>query len=186
MSTEHEEITAESVVEAVTEVATAGVTASTGMLEMFAELLARQSESADNRMLLLAQELKRKTPEEEEKLAKERERSLAVTRSKIEIAKRAEAAKLMRQASCTHKRKNNTNALGGQRNSNNYSQAVCNNCGWLSGPFKLHQYEIESGLDIGSWGPDAFAMVQARVAASPPPPPLQELPFGATLQFVGE
>jgi hypothetical protein len=160
-------------------------TASPDLMEMF--LAALQQMSAENRETTLdaIRELKKPSPEDQEKYEREKQQLMEATLRRVEAAKQQEAEIEERQQSCSHTMPNGQTNFRGQVNSNGWAHVFCSHC------HKEYDFEAtdveanKSGLNVDKWGPNAHTIIKNRVNASRNlmPPPVPRVPAGATIIF---
>jgi hypothetical protein len=154
-------------------------------MEMF--LAALQQMSAENRETTLAaiRELKKLSPEDQEKADREKQQLMEATLRRVEAAKLQEAEIAERQESCSHTMPNGQTNFRGQVLSNGWAHVFCSHC-HCSYDFEATEIEANrSGLNVDKWGPSAHSIIRNRVAASRAltPPPVPRIPAGATIIF---
>lgn len=164
------------------------ITPSIGSNDLVAAFLAAMKQmSADNRDTTLAaiQELKKLSPEDQEKADREKQSLMEATLRRVEAAKLQEAEIAERQESCSHTMPNGQTNFRGQVLSNGWAHVFCSHC-HKSYEFEATDVEAnKSGLNVDRWGPGAHAIIRNRVAASKNlmPPPVPRVPAGATIIF---
>ena len=161
------------------------VQATPDMMAMFMEALKHLS--AENRETTLAaiQELKKPSPEDQEKADREKAQLIEATLRRVEAAKASEAEIAERQMNCAHTMPNGQTNFRGQVNSNGWAHVFCSHC------HKEYDFEAtdveanKSGLNVDKWGASAHQIIKNRVAASQNlvPPPVPRVPAGATIIF---
>lgn len=161
------------------------VTANSDLMQMF--LAALQQMSADNRETTLAaiQEMKKLSPEDQEKLDREKQSLIEATMRRVEAAKLQEAEIADRQESCGHVMPNSQTNFRGQVNSNGWAHVFCSHC---HKSYEFQATDVEqnkSGLNVDKWGPNAHTIIRNRANASLllTPPPVPRVPAGATIIF---
>jgi len=150
-------------------------------------LAAMKQMSAENRETTLAaiQELKKLSPEDQEKADREKQQLMEQTLRRVEAAKANEAAIHELQLGCAHTMPNGQTNFRGQVNSNGWAHVFCSHC-HKSYDFEATDVEAnKSGLNVDKWGPNAHTIIKNRVAASQKlmPPPVPKVPAGATIIF---
>src|ERR1017187_9647321 len=161
---------------------------STGSNDLVTAFLSAMKQmSAENRETTLAaiQELKKLSPEDQEKADREKQQLMEQTIRRVEAAKVQAAEIAERQESCSHTMPNGQTNFRGQVNSNGWAHVFCSHC------HKEYDFEAtdveanKSGLNVDKWGPNAHAIIRNRVAASKKltPPPVPRVPAGATIIF---
>jgi hypothetical protein len=161
---------------------------STGSNDLVAAFLAAMKQmSAENRETTLAaiQELKKLSPEDQEKADREKQQLMEATLRRVEAAKLQEAEIAARQSNCSHTMPNGQTNFRGQVNSNGWAHVFCSHC-HKSYDFEATDVEAnKSGLNVDKWGPNAHTIIRNRVAASQNlmPPPVPRVPAGATIIF---
>lgn len=160
-------------------------TATPDLMTMFLDAL--KNLSAENRETTLAaiQELKRPSPEDQEKADNEKQQLMEATLRRVEAAKLQAAEIAERQDSCSHTMPNGQTNFRGQVNSNGWAHVFCSHC-HKSYDFEATEVEAnKSGLNVDKWGPNAHTIICNRAAASKnlAPPPIPRVPAGATIIF---
>ena len=150
-------------------------------------LAAMKQMSAENRETTLAaiQELKKPSPEDQEKTDREKQQLMEATLRRVEAAKIQEAEINERQESCSHTMPNGQTNFRGQVNSNGWAHVFCSHC-HKSYDFEATDVEAnKSGLNVDKWGPNAHTIIRNRVNASQNlmAPPVPRVPAGATIIF---
>ena len=150
-------------------------------------LTAMRQMSAENRETTLAaiRELKKLSPEDQEKADREKQQLMEQTLRRVEAAKAQETDIAERQELCMHTMPNGQTNFRGQVLSNGWAHVFCSHC------HKEYDFEAtdveanKSGLNVDKWGPNAHAIIRNRVAASKKltPPPVPRVPAGATIIF---
>lgn len=164
------------------------ITPSTGQGDLVNAFLAAMKQmSAENRETTLAaiQELKKLSPEDQEKADREKQQLMEATLRRVEAAKIAAAEIEERQLSCGHVMPNGQTNFRGQVNSNGWAHVFCSHC------HKTYDFEAtdveanKSGLNVDKWGPNAHQIIRNRVTASQNlmAPPVPRVPAGATIIF---
>lgn len=150
-------------------------------------LAAMKQMSAENRETTLAaiQELKKLSPEDQEKADREKQQLMEQTLRRVEAAKLQEAEIAARQESCSHTMPNGQTNFRGQVNSNGWAHVFCSHC---HKEYDFQATDVEankSGLNVDKWGPNAHTIIRNRVAQSQTmtPPPVPRVPAGATIIF---
>jgi redox-regulated HSP33 family molecular chaperone len=166
----------------------ADVMPSTGSNDLVtAFLTAMRQMSTENRETTLAaiQELKKLSPEDQEKADREKQQLMEQTLRRVEAAKAQEAEIAERQEKCLHTMPNGQTNFRGQVLSNGWAHVFCSHC-HKGYDFEATDVEAnKSGLNVDKWGPNAHAIIRSRVAASKKltPPPVPKVPAGATIIF---
>ncbi len=155
------------------------------MMAMFLEALKHLS--AENRETTLAaiQELKKLSPEDQEKADREKQQLMEATLRRVAAAKIAASEIEERQLSCSHTMPNGQTNFRGQVNSNGWAHVFCSHC-HKSYDFEATDVEAnKSGLNVDKWGPQAHNIIRNRVASSQnlQAPPIPRVPAGATIIF---
>lgn len=160
-------------------------TATPDLMAMFLEALKQQS--IDNRETTLAAiaEMRKLSPEDQEKADRDKQQLMEQTIRRVEAAKLGAAEIAERQKSCGHVMPNGQTNFRGQVNSNGWGHVYCSHC---QKEYDFLATEIEankSGLNVNQWGLNAHAIILSRVAASTNliPPPVPRVPAGATIIF---
>lgn len=167
---------------------TQAVTPSTGSNDLVSAFLAAMKQmSAENRETTLAaiQELKKLSPEDQERADREKQQLMEQTLRRVEAAKAQEAEVAERQEGCAHTMPNGQTNFRGQVLSNGWAHVFCSHC-HKSYDFQATDVEAnKSGLNVDKWGPGAHAIILRRVASSQnlTPPPVPRVPAGATIIF---
>jgi hypothetical protein len=169
----------------VEEFVSSGNVSEPGLVQAF--LTAMREMSAENRETTLAaiQELKKLSPEDQEKADREKQQLMEQTLRRVEAAKAQEAEIAERQEKCLHTMPNGQTNFRGQVLSNGWAHVFCSHC-HKSYDFEATEVEAnKSGLNVDKWGPNAHAIIRNRVAASKKltPPPVPRVPAGATIIF---
>jgi len=154
---------------------------------MAAFLDALKQMSAENRETTLAaiQELKKLSPEDQERADREKQQLMEQTLRRVEAAKLQAAEIEERQKNCSHTMPNGQTNFRGQVLSNGWAHVFCSHC-HQSYDFEATEVEAnKSGLNVDKWGPNAHSIIRNRVAASKNlnPPPVPRVPAGATIIF---
>jgi len=167
------------------ELVSAGNVASPDLVTAF--LAAMKQMSAENRETTLAaiQELKKLSPEDQEKADREKRQLMEQTLRRVEAAKLQEAEIATRQENCSHTMPNGQTNFRGQVNSNGWAHVFCSHC---HKEYDFQATDVEankSGLNVDKWGPNAHTIIRNRVAQSQAmiPPPVPRVPAGATIIF---
>lgn len=160
-------------------------TASPDVMAMFLEALKQMS--ADNRETTLAAiaELKKPSPEDQEKADREKQQLMEQTLRRVEAAKAQEAEIAERQESCAHAMPNGQTNFRGQVNSNGWAHVFCSHC-HKAYDFQATDVEAnKSGLNVDKWGANAHTIIRNRATTSLTltPPPVPRVPAGATIIF---
>jgi hypothetical protein len=160
-------------------------TASPDLIAMF--MAALKQMSTDNRETTLAAiaELKKLSPEDQEKADREKQQLMEQTLRRVEAAKAQEAEIAERQAGCAHTMPNGQTNFRGQVLSNGWAHVFCSHC-HKSYDFEATDVEAnKSGLNVDKWGPNAHTIIKSRAAASVnlSAPPVPRVPAGATIIF---
>ena len=164
------------------------ITPSTGSNELVnAFLTAMKQMSAENRETTLAaiQELKKLSPEDQERADREKQQLMEQTLRRVEAAKVQAAEIEERQRNCSHTMPNGQTNFRGQVLSNGWAHVFCSHC-HQSYDFEATDVEAnKSGLNVDKWGPNAHSIIRNRVASSKElnPPPVPRVPAGATIIF---
>src|ERR1035437_4385157 len=171
------EITAESVAEA--------TKAPPDLIAGF--LAALQQMSADNRETTIAaiREMRKLSPEDQEKADREKQQLMEQTLRRVEAAKIQEAEINERQESCSHTMPNGQTTFRAQVNSNGWAHVFCSHC-HKSYDFEATDVEAnKSGLNVDKWGLNAHTIIRNRANASQNlmAPPVPRVPAGATIIF---
>ena len=150
-------------------------------------LAAMKQMSAENRETTLAaiQELKKLSPEDQQKADREKQQLMEQTLRRVEAAKLQEAEIAARQENCSHTMPNGQTNFRGQVNSNGWAHVFCSHC---HKEYDFQATDVEankSGLNVDKWGPNAHTIIRNRVAQSQAliPPPVPRVPAGATIIF---
>jgi hypothetical protein len=150
-------------------------------------LAAMRQMSAENRETTLAaiQELKKLSPEDQEKADREKQQLMEQTLRRVEAAKVQAAEIAERQELCMHTMPNGQTNFRGQVLSNGWAHVFCSHC---HKEYDFEATEVEankSGLNVDKWGPNAHEIIKRRVAASKQltPPSVPKVPAGATIIF---
>ena len=164
------------------------ITPSTGKDGLVTAFLAAMKQmSAENRETTLAaiQELKKLSPEDQEKADREKQQLMEQTLRRVQAAKEQAADIAARQESCSHTMPNGQTNFRGQVNSNGWAHVFCSHC---HKEYDFQATDVEankSGLNVDKWGPNAHTIIKNRVAQSQNmiPPPVPRVPAGATIIF---
>ena len=150
-------------------------------------MAAMKQMSAESRETTLAaiRELKKPSSEEQERIDREKAQLMEQTLRRVEAAKAQEAEIQERQESCSHTMPNGQTNFRGQVNSNGWAHVFCSHC---HATYDFEATDVEankSGLNVDKWGPNAHAIIRARVAASRDlmVPTIPRVPAGATILF---
>lgn len=159
----------------------ARASATPDLMQMFREML------RDNRegMIEAIQELKKPSPEDQEKADQEKQQLLEQTMRRVRAAMAQAAEIAERQESCGHVMPNGQTNFRGQVNSNGWAHVFCSHC---HKTYDFQATEVEankSGLNVDKWGPNAHAIIKNRATASLAliAPPVPKVPAGATIIF---
>lgn len=150
-------------------------------------LAAMKQMSAENRETTLAaiQELKKLSPEDQEKADREKQQLMEQTLRRVEAAKLQEAEIAALQENCSHTMPNGQTNFRGQVNSNGWAHVFCSHC-HKSYDFEATDVEAnKSGLNVDKWGLNAHTIIRNRANASQNlmAPPVPRVPAGATIIF---
>lgn len=150
-------------------------------------LAALQQMSADNRdnMIAAIQEMKKPSPEEQEKADRDKAQLLEQTMRRVEAAMAQAEEIAERQLNCAHTMPNGQTNFRGQVNSNGWAHVFCSHC-HKTYDFQATDVEAnKSGLNVDKWGPNAHQIIKSRAASSASliPPPAPRIPAGATIIF---
>jgi hypothetical protein len=104
--------------------------------EQLRELLAAESASADRRMLEMIKEIKKPSPEEQEKMDKEKALKARAQQQRIAIAEKDMRSKAEHEARCSHKKEKGESAVFGQRHSDGMVHPICVRCQHEFPPYK--------------------------------------------------
>jgi len=171
-----------------TEQVAEAVTPSTGGNDLVSAFMAAMKQmSADNRETTLAAiaEMRKLSPEDQEKADREKQQLMEATLRRVEAAKVQAAEIAERQESCGHVMPNGNTNFRGQVLSNGWAHVFCSHC------HKTYDFEAtdveanKSGLNVDKWGANAHQIIKNRAAASLDltPPPVPRVPAGATIIF---
>lgn len=155
--------------------------ASPDMMQMFRLML----EENRNTTIAAIQEMKKLSPEDQDKLDREKQNLIEATMRRVEAAKLQEAEIADRQESCGHVMPNGQTNFRGQVNSNGWAHVFCSHC---HKSYEFQATDVEqnkSGLNVDKWGPNAHTIIRNRANASLllTPPPVPRVPAGATIIF---
>lgn len=95
------------------------------MLKMVLETNAAQTRQLVTEAIA---EMKKPTPEEQEKLNKEKEKELRMVKARIEVGKAEQERRTARQRNCAHKRPDGSWAASGQEFSDGSAKIICLQC----------------------------------------------------------
>jgi hypothetical protein len=111
-------------------------------------LLESQNRASDERMMKAIAEIKKPSPEEQEKLDKERARTIKRSQERVAEAKAMEEGQIQAQRLCHHIKRDGSPAWGGQVNSDGNFRPICTQCRLIGPPIKAPKEMYTGGVNL--------------------------------------
>lgn len=116
------------------------------------QLVREMGRQNQEQLVALAAELRKPTEMEQKKLDEEKASQLKRSLNAIAAAKAQDAERSIRQANCTHTRKDGVTCFVGQVNSDGYCVPFCTRCECTTSPIRATDQERINGIQLQQRG----------------------------------